>query len=152
MDPSLPVLESVRTTYKDLEKSGLRKLRFDETKERIIDLTKIYPSITIVVDALEECDPKTRWILLGALEDIIASSANLVKIFISSRSHDNIASKLRSWPQLPIGEQDNAKDIESFIDDQVEQAVRLKRILQGNIPKDLRNHMVMALTRGARGM
>lgn len=147
-----PIMTSLRDTYNKLKKSGLRKLPLSEATQRIIELTETYPGIVIIIDAIEECDSKARWELLDTLEVIFSRSENPVKVFLSSRSHEDIASQLQDWPKILIKKDDNAKDIERFIDHQVKQAITSRRILRGRISDELNEHLVATLTKGAQGM
>jgi hypothetical protein len=125
-----------------------RKLTLEETKELILDVTEVYPSTTIVIDAVEECDPNIRLQLLDALEEISARSVNLVKILVTSRSHENIASE--HWSTLGIRQGDNAEDIKKFIDHQVNS--RMRRFLRGKDADKLKQQVVKTLAEGAGGM
>ncbi len=149
---NLPIMESVRKTYENFKTNGLRKLNPKQSTHFIVELAKIYPSFTIVIDAFEECDPRTSLTLGHALEEIVKLSGKPVKVFISSRSHDNIPRVLKDWPQICITEKDNAEDIKNFIHHQVEQSIQTKRMLEGSICPELRQHLIVTLTEGAQGM
>lgn len=125
-----------------------RKLTLDETKELVLNVTEVYPSTTIVIDAVEECEPNTRSQLLDALEDIAARSVNLVKILVTSRSHEIIASE--GWSTLGIRQGDNAEDIKKYIDHQVN--ARMHRFLRGKDADKLKQQVVKTLAEGAGGM
>jgi ankyrin repeat domain-containing protein 50 len=129
------------------------KLSLDESTQYIVKLVNLYPSLTIVIDAFEECDPKTSYRLLAALEKIIKLSSKPVKIFISSRSQDNIPATLRDWPEIYITKEDNAEDIKKFIEHEVQQSTKTRRMLGGRrISSELKQHLVSALADGAQGM
>lgn len=98
--PDLPVKEPVATEYEARRKkaaedcSSLKKLTVQDCTRLIIELTQNYPA-TIILDALDECEENTRHELLEAFDDIISSSAEVVKVFVSSRDDIDIVSSLR---------------------------------------------------------
>ena len=74
---------------------------------------------TIIIDALDECDPARRHELLLALERIRDESVNLVKMFVSSRDDQDIVRRLNNSPDVFIHATDNCEDIENFVRCQV---------------------------------
>ena len=100
--PNLPVKEPVAKEYEARRKrseedcSALKKLTVQECTRLIIELTKKYPA-TIILDALDECEEDTRHELLGAFDEIISNSAELVKVFVSSRDDIDIVSSLHEF-------------------------------------------------------
>lgn len=57
------------------------------------DLTRDY-QVTIMIDAVDECDDDEQYELLQALDSIITNSEGLVKVFISSRETTFLVSPL----------------------------------------------------------
>ena len=110
--PDLPVKEPVAIEYEARRKkaaedcSSLKKLTVQDCTRLIIELTQDYPA-TIILDALDECEENTRYELLEAFDDIISSSAEVVKVFVSSRDDIDIVSSLREnmFSVLRIGVQ-----------------------------------------------
>jgi hypothetical protein len=85
----LPVRAPVSKRYKQLKEEAdgdgheePPKLTVTESVELILALLERNPA-TIIIDALDECDPVRRHELLGAFDTIIRDSANVVKIFVS---------------------------------------------------------------------
>ena len=100
-----PVKNPVAREYEARKKkaeddcSTIKRLTVEECTRLIIELTKDHPA-TIILDALDECEEITRHELLEALDSIISNSANVVKIFISSRDDIDIVSTvchINSW-------------------------------------------------------
>lgn len=87
----------------------------EESRRVLIELSNIYPSVTLVIDALDEVNPADRPVLLDALNDIVAASDNLVKVFISSRENTDIVLRLESLPNVYIDARDNEEDICRFM-------------------------------------
>lgn len=155
---NLPVREPVATSYKTLKEkaddNGLEepaRLTVTECETLILGLLEINPA-TIVIDALDECDPDRRFELLLALDRIIQKSANVVKVFVSSRDDNDIVCRLEDSPNVIIRASDNGKDIRRFVGSLVLQSVNNKRLLSGRVSGELRNHIIRTLEEGAQGM
>ena len=92
-----PVKNPVARVYEARKKkaeedcSAIKRLTVEECTSLIIELTKDHPA-TIILDALDECEEITRHELLEALDSIISNSANVVKVFVSSRDDIDIVS------------------------------------------------------------
>ena len=88
-----PIAREYEARKKKAEKdcSTIKRLTIEECTRLIIELTKNHPA-TIILDALDECEEITRHELLEALDCIISKSANVVKIFVSSRDDIDIVS------------------------------------------------------------
>ena len=107
-----------------------RRLTVDETVELILQLTNENPA-TLIIDALDECEPLRRHELLEALDTIVSKSANIVKVLVSSRDDSDIVCRLDNSPNLYIHAHDNDNDIRQFIHVEVDTAIRQKRLLGG---------------------
>ncbi|KAH8817009.1 hypothetical protein F5884DRAFT_748483 [Xylogone sp. PMI_703] len=153
--PSLtvPVQQATLKRYKLEQDKGvsLKRLNFDETLLLILELINDNPA-TIVIDALDECDPECRHELFRALNEIIQKSSNIVKVFVTSRDDGDITCHLEGSPNIYIDSQDNAKDIERFITVEIEKAVDDKKLLHGNVSDHLKNLITETLKDGAQGM
>lgn len=143
-----PVVEA----YNDRAKNGLAAghLMFQECFDLLILLLDLYPRTTIIIDGLDESDPRERWQLLEALTAIMHTSTNSVKIFISSRDDTDIRLKLEKVPNLYIDAQDNREDIERFIQREVKLTVGRRRLWR--LPEALRRQIVSVILEKANGM
>ena len=78
----------------------------------IIRLTKWYEDVTVVIDALDECEDRRNILtLLGQLP-------SSVRLFVTSRNEVDIRSSFQSYPKLweqGIGPDDVASDIRNYI-------------------------------------
>jgi hypothetical protein len=148
-----PVVKEFKTRKEEAEDDGCEptKLTLTETVGLIVTLLDSNPA-TIIIDALDECDPCRRHELLAALDRIIQESASLVKIFVSSRDDNDIVYRLRHSWNVYINAGDNSKDIERFVQAEVEQSIQNGRLLGGNVSQELKNQILMALGSGAQGM
>jgi hypothetical protein len=127
------------------------RLSLSETVDLILDLLEAEPAI-IVIDALDECDPTLRPDLIAALYTIIRKSDSPVKVFVSSRYDGDLASYLGDCPNVRVEEQDNKADIDHFVRIKVEQAIKEKRLIKGNVSQELKRKIIGTLTAGAQGM
>jgi ankyrin repeat protein len=107
---------------------------------------------TIVIDALDECDPNRRHELFSALERILQESASLVKIFVSSRDAADISDRFSGGPNIYLRAEHNTEDIGRFIDYSLEDALQTKRLLHGNMSDSLKADITTRLKEGAGGM
>ena len=128
-----------------------RSLSLDETVDLILDLLFDTPA-TIVIDALDECDPARRHELLDSLDTIIQKSANMVKTLVSSRDDGDILCRLETSPNLHISAKYNAGDIGRSIRHEVLLAIGKKRLLSGRVPDHLKNLIIDTLEAGSQGM
>lgn len=83
-------------------------------QDALVELASSYQSSSIVLDALDECDEKSRIQLMGCLSEILSRCRNL-KVFVSSRMEYDIKQYFKSQPTITIRVTDNQNDIESFI-------------------------------------
>ena len=141
------ILDPVQKVYKARKTDGFAAgpLTMSESKALIIELTQSRPLTTIVIDALDECDPVLRGELFDALTDILQSSNGLVKILVSSRNERDIICELNGCLNLEIEAKNNQADITHFVNHEVDDLIRKKRLLSGNVPDDLRKTIKQAL-------
>lgn len=88
---------------------------------------------TIVIDALDECEPLLRDDLLGALFDILQGSNGLIKIIVSSRDERDISCYLAGCLNLEIRATENQADIDHFVNSEVDKLIQAKKILYGKV-------------------
>lgn len=99
-------------------------LTHEESEGALLQLSENYPQITLVLDALDECDKSTRDQLMDTLETLISQSPNLVKIFIASRPDLDIKERFEGGPNLVIQAGDNRDDISKFVKDAISKSPR----------------------------
>ncbi|KAL9581026.1 MAG: hypothetical protein Q9212_004143 [Teloschistes hypoglaucus] len=156
-DAAQPIHTAVLREYekkrRDADEDGLDplKLSFGDCKDVILELTSQSPAI-IMIDALDECDPKRRHELLQALSMTVQKSSNLVKIIISSRDDADIVCRLNSVPNVYIRSNDNGDDVDRFIEHELEKAIDDQRLLKGRVSEKLKKQILLALKTRANGM
>ena len=155
LKPENPLLEPTVISYKNEEMKGFPSGKLDIRKscELILQLVEHYPLTTIVIDALDECDPETRFELLEGLERILQDSPNLVKIFVSSRDDQDITLHLQDYPNLEIASNKIEDDIIRFVKNEVHELVQKKKLLRYSSNDDeLKELIINKVTEGAVGM
>jgi hypothetical protein len=155
LEPGLPLLDPVITLYKQREAQGFASgsLRIGESSALIIQLVENYPLTTIVIDALDECDPEKRADLLETLETILRESSRLVKIFVSSRDDQDIVCHLQDYPNLEVACDRNLDDIVSFVKAETQDLIKRRKLLRfSNNKEELKEVIMDQVTKGANGM
>lgn len=144
----------VVTMYNARKEAGFssNSLAFQESLDLIISLGAAYSQTSIVVDALDECDPLKRRKFLDSLETIIKCSSGLIKIFVSSRDDNDIVRRLDGVPNLWIEAKDNKDDIERFVEAEITRCIDSGELLGGVVDEGLRGRIIESLTSGSQGM
>lgn len=127
-------------------------LGLEESISMIVQLTRLRPRTIIVIDALDECNRQEREHLLDGLSKIVKDSSSSVKIFASSREETEIFYHLDGCPNIQIAAKQNQKDIESFVNKEVDDQIQKKRLLYGRVPDTLRQRIKHVLCEQAQGM
>lgn len=155
LKPGAPILPPSLLLYRRKEVDGFASgsISIDESTNLIVSLTDYYAVSTIIVDALDECNPESRYQLLDALEDILQRSSGLVKIFVSSREEGDLVCELREYPSLRISSDKNSKDIELFVRTETTRLLKAGKLLRNSQAKDdLKEKIMTRLLEGANGM
>ncbi|RYP43646.1 hypothetical protein DL768_009821 [Monosporascus sp. mg162] len=127
-----PLLQPTVAAYNKHEEEGFpaESLRLQETRGLIVQLAGHYPTVTIILDALDECNPITRKDLLVTIESILRESSCLVKIFVSSRDDQDIVYKLQGYPNLELSSDRNSSDITNSIKQELRQKI-IREVVSG---------------------
>ena len=154
-DPVKPAVADIYSTRKNEAEddgSDIDVLTIAECMTLILEITN-ETSATIIIDALDECNPTTtRYQLISALQEIAQQSANVVKIFISSREDGDIVMRMKGVPNVLTGVNENSKDIQLFVEVEIDKAIEEKRLLGGVVDDGLRSQIKSSLLQGANGM
>ena len=144
----------MREIYKSREKNDFAAgpLTLEESIALIIELSQDRPLTTIIIDALDECNFSSRGDLLDALCRIIQESCSLVKILVSSRDDGDIVCRLSNCLTLQIEASRNQKDIESYVNFELEALINRKKLLRGSVPQVLKQTIASYLREKAKGM
>lgn len=154
-EPGLPLLPLVIKKYeKKGQGSSSQGLRIEESCQLITKLIENYPMTTIFIDALDECNPEKRDLLLDAIESLLQdSSLGLLKVFLSSRDNPGIACTLREYSNLDLVSSRNSADIETFIRAETDRLIKKRRLLRNSHAKEVLKVLIVdEVSRGADGM
>ena len=103
--------------------------------------------MTIMIDALDEIDSRTRFELFAFLAKVSRSTKTTVKILVSSRNESDIYGYFGGGENLYIDSTDNAKDIQQYVQHELS-----TRLLFGKASKDLITKVEEVLNEKAQGM
>jgi hypothetical protein len=147
----LPLKEPVVTKYeRERQANALdAALSIKYSKDILLQLIRQeYSRVTIVIDALDECNRNTRVLLFRFLEEILRQEQGaVVKILISSRTEPDIFDVFGCSSNLYINAEDNAEDIRRFVEEQID-----KRLLGGKAEEELRKRAKDELCMKSQGM
>ncbi|KAL0934979.1 multiple ankyrin repeats single kh domain-containing protein [Colletotrichum truncatum] len=132
-------------------KSDIHRLTTADCVRLILELAQQDP-ITIVIDGLDSVDNKERPRLIEALEELISTAENVVKIFVTSQTSNSASNLPVSEFTIQITQQEARQDMEEFIDHLLNTAVARKELLEGNLPHDTRELLRQGLLDGAGEM
>ena len=118
---------------------------YRELEDLFMSLLIHYPSIIIVLDALDEC--LNRESLLLFLNSLIVYDACKIKVLVSSRQEGDIQAAFAKHPQQSTNVYAVDEDIRSYIDDSIRKSNRLSRL-----SPDLMDLVKDSLHTGANGM
>ncbi|KAG9198591.1 hypothetical protein G6514_009833 [Epicoccum nigrum] len=137
--PGKPLLQPSIDLYDEEEAKGFvsGQPRLDESLKLIMQLIELYPQTTIVLDALDECNPATRLDLLRALEHLLQHSCSLLKGYLN----------------LEIDSRRNSNDIAQFVNAEVERLIKDGKLLRNSKSRDdMREMIVRKVTKDAAEM
>lgn len=112
-----------------------------------MDLLNEYTRVTILLDALDECEYQPRQSLFAFLTKLSCNPNTTVRILISSRSEPDVHEWFGGASNLFINATDNANDIQRYIQHELQ-----ARLLFGKAPKILREKVENSLNNKAHGM
>ncbi|KAK2038169.1 hypothetical protein LZ31DRAFT_132749 [Colletotrichum somersetense] len=152
-----PLLEDAVRIYEKREEDAFASgpLRIEESKDLILKLLDRYKdaTMTIVIDALDECAEVSRGRLLDLLEGLLKISPCLLKIFVSSRDDQDIVYKLDDYPNLNLSSDSNSTDIELFVQRETTYLISRGALLRSSPrQEELCSKIIDELTGNAHGM
>jgi len=114
--------EDMRKKLRDLWLETREKgsdLSFAMCREQLLESVNLYPKTTLVLDALDECEPDSRGRLVDTIEFLLSKSERPLKVFISSRPDRDIRRRFINKPNLEIEARHNEADIRKFVDEEI---------------------------------
>jgi hypothetical protein len=148
------LLTPVLDVYKDRENKGQlsSRLTLKECQDLLVQLIAVYPRTTICIDALDEVDHNLRLGLLRALKHIVERSNTPVKIFATARMDTDILVQFEMFPRIELEPDDNVDDINRFVKEKIQEAIKEKQLLHGNVPNALKDEICQVLCERSKGM
>ncbi|KAK3933812.1 hypothetical protein QBC46DRAFT_326021 [Diplogelasinospora grovesii] len=122
-------------------------LDVDTCKEQLLESVNLYPKTTLVLDALDECEPDSRGRLVDTIEFLLARSERPLKVFISSRPDTDIRYQFKSRPNIEVQATDNQADIKKFVNEEI-----AKHRRWGEMSPPLQEEIVRVLLDRSQGM
>ena len=104
--------------YAEKERPGFASssLTFQECCALVRELITMYTKVTLVLDALDECDRSTRHHLINEIHNLASGSTPcVIKVFVSSRPDRDIKHRFQVGPNVCISATDNREDIKKFL-------------------------------------
>jgi hypothetical protein len=152
--PNAELLKPAVDAYNDREKKGkpFARLSTTESQDLLVQLADIYPETTICIDALDEIDDQNRIVFLRSLQYVMERSKNLVKIFATTRMDADILLPFERITRIELQPDDNAADINQFVEKTVRDVIDDGKLLHGDVPDDLKGEICDTLRMLSKGM
>lgn len=150
-----PLLDAAIKMYEEKENQGFASgsLSLQESIGLILKLLEKYQDAIIVIDALDECNEETRGDLLDTLEELLEKSPCLLKLFVSSRTDQNIVYRLETYPNLELSSGHNAKDIDLYARSETKRLIKRGDLMRRSKRKEeLCDKIIEELISKADGM
>jgi hypothetical protein len=147
LNPVVDVYESRRAIGQESS-----TLSLSECQTLLVQLADVYEQTTICVDALDEVESSTRQTLLQALKFVMEKSKNLVKIFATTRMDVDIVQQFEMFPRIELQPDDNASDIQRFIEESIQTSINDRKLLDGNVSGEFKAEICEVLGDRSRGM
>ncbi|KAI1281178.1 hypothetical protein F5Y07DRAFT_321402 [Xylaria sp. FL0933] len=94
-------------------------LGFDDCADQLLESVNLYRKTTLVLDALDECEPDSRKSIIKTMEVLLSKSQQPLKIFISSRPDRDIRSRFLDRPNIEIEAWHNKRDIRIYVNKEI---------------------------------
>lgn len=142
--PGNAMLPPLLLLYQQKRQTGFASgsLDINECEDLLLEYVKIYPHTILILDALDECDHRTRKHLIAALDRIVGSSSKPIKVFISSRPDLDIRDRFETGPNVGVQATDNQNDIARFVDAQLGEHEKGRKKLSVKLKEDIRNTLL----------
>ena len=150
---SRAVVSLVQDKYKDLGPDSVNKRGLTEAEciEILVAISHDLP-ITIVLDAFDELDQERSPALLSLFHEMLKQSPKNIKIFITTRSFSAIENDLASDQSIEVTTENNGEDVRIFIKETLQERIKDRALLNGNVSDGLRADIERILTARAQSM
>ncbi|KAF8416385.1 hypothetical protein EV426DRAFT_541365 [Tirmania nivea] len=150
---SAGLLTHVVDIYKKREEKGQTsaQLSLVEARDLLVQITDVYPQITICIDAMDEVDNDIRIHLLKCLNHVIQTSKNIVKIFVTTRMDVDILNQFENFPRIELQPDDNVSDINKFVLTKVQSSIKDRLLLHGDVSNEVKKEIYNILCQRCKG-
>ncbi|ESU18163.1 hypothetical protein FGSG_11438 [Fusarium graminearum PH-1] len=124
------------------------RLVAEECKQLLMQLVAGYKSVYIVVDGLDECDRGTRHMLMDLLDEFIIKFQRTVKVYIASRTDQDLRKRYNDGTHLEVTANDNQADIEKFVLSKMDQS----EFCRTKLSRKLRDKILSTFQEKSQGM
>lgn len=138
--------KQLRDLCRETRRNG-SDLGLDACKQQLLESVNLYSKTTLVLDALDECEPESREQLVNMMQHLLTESKKPLKVFISSRPDGDIRDCFASVPTIEIQATNNQDDIEKFVNEEI-----VKHRRWDGISPSLREEVVTTLLGRSGGM
>jgi ankyrin repeat domain-containing protein 50 len=112
------VRQDLRTAYHKA-KQDLSDLGFEDCQSQLLSSINLYARTTLVLDALDECNPESRYRLIDIIEDLLRNAARPLQIFVSSRADGDIYQRFNSRPFITVQALHNQEDVSRYVKENI---------------------------------
>jgi hypothetical protein len=114
----------VEDKYRRRKQKGFARHRLvaEECHELLLQLVGAHKETYFVIDGLDECDRETRHVLMNILDDLADNNGCRVKVYIASRTDQDLRSRYQGGTHLEVTANDNQADIEKFVIEKMKQS------------------------------
>lgn len=134
------ISDGIRKALNDLYQDMRMKssdIGFDSCKEQLHEAIGLYESTTIVLDALDECEPESRFKIIDTIGSLLSHSKK-VKFFLSSRGDRDIRNIFSRALNIEIQASNNERDIQKFVEIEISKHQNWK-IMPSSLKQDIVN-------------
>lgn len=145
------IQSSLNQLYYQKKQTGFASGMLDmkECVSLLLQYVNTYPQTTLILDALDECDRRTRGQLIDALDNILDRALKPIKVFVSSRSELDIRHRFEKGPNVSIQATDNQDDIAKFVAARIEEDEKRR---QNKLSAELKEDIINTLLHKSQGM
>ncbi|RYP58533.1 hypothetical protein DL769_008907 [Monosporascus sp. CRB-8-3] len=122
-------------------------LGLEDCREQLLESVNLFPRTTLVLDALDECEPDSREELVKTVEILLSKSRRPLKVFISSRPDRDIRDRFLDRPNIEIQATHNEKDIQNFVNEEI-----VKHGAWKDMSPPLKDEIIRVLLARSQGM
>ncbi|KAI9162873.1 Vegetative incompatibility protein [Paramyrothecium foliicola] len=141
---------SVEDKYLERKRRGFANGRLvsEECNELLLQSITGNIEAYIILDGLDECERETRHILMDLLDDMIERSPQPLKVYIASRTDQDLRKRYHKTHNLEVTASDNSADIEKYLLNKLEQS----EFCRTKLAPKVRNKVLSTFNDKSQGM